>query len=456
MASTTADQTLVSGAYAAAGGNIKDYNLGKSKALSNISDSLTDLANVGLENMQEKYDKFTEFADAELARDPGMRHEEYKRQQKDLNRRRREYVLLGKQDRQMMIRELNQEKIQKDRLYRTKKDIASKFKDNEKGFSNNEKWIAGGQGQDVGKILSGEIPPTQNKNGDWGWVIDDGKGGKKHFTDTEIKRLINDVSFDKGSKDAVDAIANKAVSEADNAGSGDIFNYDSYWRNTKNNVVNRAPDLRSLNEDPDIIPGRVFKNDLIEMLENNTYESLGVKYRHVKRFDPTPETKVTPEDAKIIAEQLLQKKRLNKQYLTTWITNYAEQNYLNTRNGKENAKQNNAPISVNTNRTGLQSTYLNMSPTELGNVINRGGPNNQEDDIMLYSEFGKQGGDVEKAKEYNMLTYGTHNPTLTRRRLNITKEELAARHKKKIIDDINNDTTLTASQKVEKLKKLYG
>ena len=97
-----------------------------------------------------------------------------------------------------------------------------------------------------------------------------------------------------------------------------------------------------------------------------------------------------------------------------------------------------------------------MSPTELGNVINRGGPNNQEDDIMLYSEFGKQGGDVEKAKEYNMLTYGTHNPTLTRRRLNITKEELAARHKKKIIDDINNDTTLTASQKVEKLKKLYG
>ena len=64
------------------------------------------------------------------------------------------------------------------------------------------------------------------------------------------------------------------------------------------------------------------------MLSNNTYESLGIKERKVNRLDPTPDTPVTPEDAMVITEELLKNERLTKRYLTTYFTNYAEQNWI--------------------------------------------------------------------------------------------------------------------------------
>ena len=76
------------------------------------------------------------------------------------------------------------------------------------------------------------------------------------------------------------------------------------------------------------------------MLSNNTYESLGIKDRKVKRFDPTPDTPVTPEDAMVIADNLLKNERLTKKYLTTYFTNYAEQNWIQAaKNRKGNDEQ---------------------------------------------------------------------------------------------------------------------
>ena len=64
-----ADPTLVRGAYAAAGGGIKDYGLAASKGMTAISKDISSRVSGELEGRKNK---FNEFAEWELTRTPGM------------------------------------------------------------------------------------------------------------------------------------------------------------------------------------------------------------------------------------------------------------------------------------------------------------------------------------------------------------------------------------------------
>ena len=139
MASTQADSTLTSGAYAAAGGNIENYGLAAAQGLTDIAKQTTDTLTPVL---KERRDRFEKFADHELARQPGtLSDADYKNLEKDLNRRRRRFVWLGKKDRQMLMRELEVEEQEQLKLDNVKQNIAKKTKNNGKGI--NDDYVNG-------------------------------------------------------------------------------------------------------------------------------------------------------------------------------------------------------------------------------------------------------------------------------------------------------------------------
>mgnify|MGYP003113865994 CR=1 FL=1 len=404
MASTQADSTLTSGAYAAAGGNIENYGLAAAKGLTDIAKDTTDQLTPVL---KERRDRFEKFADHELARQPGtLSDADYKNLEKDLNRRRRRFVWLGKKDRQMLMRELEVEEQEQLKLDNVKQNIAKKTKKNGKGINDN---YVNGEGTEVidelengvetngdgqkgvyvnkKKPCDGTFGDCFKKNRDMNieqhgmdfdkwtnflWAgsrsdSDDGVvteyhpyqqddlDGKTHTSAAtlgnsqaykgqwksldQVNKDIDENSYDQVSNDVITTAVDNSMQESQSVmpGENGVFNYDFEERKYKN-IVNKG-NVASLTTQ-EHIPGRIFKDDLVEMLSNNTYESLGIKNRKVKRFDPTPDTPVTPEDAMVIADNLLKNERLTKKYLTTYFTNYAEQNWIQAaKNRKGNDKQ---------------------------------------------------------------------------------------------------------------------
>ena len=93
--------------------------------------------------------------------------------------------------------------------------------------------------------------------------------------------------------------------------------------------------------------GGSFYADLQERLTYGTYEELGITDEDV--VDPTPSTPITPEDAKVIADELIKDKAMVTDYLSSYFTNYMLNQYNLARDlqdGEENENdENNEPLS---------------------------------------------------------------------------------------------------------------
>ena len=133
-----ADQSLIRGAYEAAGGGIPNYNLAKSKALKDIGNTGAKLASKFGEQVQKRQKEFDEFAEWELSRVEGtMTTPEYKREEKRLKKMRQKYIISGKTEREMLLRELDQNSTQQQMSDELKKKIAKLAKDDKSGLSKN-------------------------------------------------------------------------------------------------------------------------------------------------------------------------------------------------------------------------------------------------------------------------------------------------------------------------------
>ena len=74
------DANLIKGAYAAAGGGIKDFGLAGSKAATSISKTLMEPV---IKEVQGRSNEFEEYVDWELSRDTSMNEATYKAKSED-------------------------------------------------------------------------------------------------------------------------------------------------------------------------------------------------------------------------------------------------------------------------------------------------------------------------------------------------------------------------------------
>ena len=340
-----ANGNLISGAYAAAGGGISGYGLGAAAGWMGISDAASKaVSNV----VQKRHERFQKFADWELGRKEGtMSTPEFEKLRERLNKRRNQFIWAGKKDREMLMRELQVEKTENDKKNSLKKELAKYIKNQKNGLS--DKWMTSDVGESYLNAL--ENPPIFNEDTqEYEYEVLDENGDNVKISTVDMISELKKNLKDGGTQDLINTLVNGSANGADASLPNDngIFQYDKNYRNVLNQVVGKG-NYKSMVNDPDIlIDGRVFKEDLAEMISNNTYEELGIKGGKIKRFDPTPKTPVTPEDAMVIAEELLKNERLGKKYLATYVTNHLERNWISDNTNAGNPK--------NTRNTIIQSS----------------------------------------------------------------------------------------------------
>ena len=340
-----ANGNLISGAYAAAGGGIDGYGLAQSAGWQSIGNVA---AKAVSKVVQERNARFQKFADWELGRKEGnVSNIEYEKLVKRLNKRKNQFIWAGKKDREMLMRELQVEKIENDKKNSLKKELAKYIKDQKNGLSNN--WTSSDIGESYLNALEG-APVYNEETEEYEYEVLNEDGEMVAISTIDMAAKLKENLKDGATQDLINTLANGSANGADASLPNDngIFQYDQNYRNIQNQVVGKG-NYKSMVSDPDIlIEGRVFKDDLVEMISNNTYGDLGINKRKVERFDPTPETSITPEDAMVIAEELLKNERLGKKYLTTYVTNHLEKNWI--------SDNTNAGNNTNTNNSNLQSS----------------------------------------------------------------------------------------------------
>ena len=316
-----ADKVLIEGAYAAAGGGID-----QSAGLTALSEAGRDITKKVADTIEKRSEDFKAYMDWELSKNPGMNEEERKELAKELGKKRLQYITGSGDERSKAMADLANDKHQYGKLDALKKDIATKSNSTMDGFADNTEWMASEQGQSIYQAMQGA--PIKNEDGQYGYMIKDNEGGESFQTIDQIHKTVREQSFDRESNELLHGYT---VSEMEKSsellhGNNPEFGYDQAYMKI-GAQVNKG-NIRSLVHD-EHIPGRSFYTDLQDMLKNNTYESLGITGVE----DPTPgdgpdgSDNISDDDAKIIADSLLQDQKLTKTYLTTYFTNYVEQNW---------------------------------------------------------------------------------------------------------------------------------
>jgi len=89
-------------------------------------------------------------------------------------------------------------------------------------------------------------------------------------------------------------------------------------------------------------------------------------------------------------------------------------------------------------RSGNRPTFKNMGSSPL---------HKDDEKVKKYSDLPED--ERAAAREYNMSTYGTHSPTAEAKKFNITKEQLAAGHKKgKKLEAMYKEHNIDATENV--------
>lgn len=146
----------------------------------------------------------------------------------------------------------------------------------------------------------------------------------------QVNNRVNDLKVDEASVQTVQGLMDSVIEKASNLkpGQNSEFNFTSMYNNIRANVVGKG-NLKSLMND-EIVPGRVFKDDLKEALENQTYEQLGIDPEVIARLDPTDNGKITKRDARRIFKAIQEDENLTKDFISEYLTKFIQQQHNNS------------------------------------------------------------------------------------------------------------------------------
>ena len=207
-----------------------------------------------------------------------------------------------------------------------RKSIANTISD-AGSFGHNPSVKLGDMTEDFAKMISGQLPVVYKdkkaghelSNGEW-------------MSFDQITEMLNSKKVDEGSRagiKAVKAIIDDSIRQAQDIlpGQNPKFNYQKEFNNVKNKIIEPG-NLDSLTYDK-IFGNRVFADDLQSAISAGTYEDMGLTKDQVLKLDPTPDGKVSKEDALMITKKIISDKEVLKNYLTEYYTKAMEQNWNN-------------------------------------------------------------------------------------------------------------------------------
>jgi hypothetical protein len=175
---------------------------------------------------------------------------------------------------------------------------------------------------DLNAIINGNLEVVYDDNNTPGYELKDGFMPMQSIID-----MVNGNAVDQKSKEGLKVLVDNEKNLAQNANKteGASFNYQQKYSDVMEKMIETG-DVRSLATDK-IFGNRVFKDDLMESIASGTYANLGFNEEQIKNMDPTPNDKITYEDAAQITSSIMKDEDQLKKYLAEYYTNILEQNY---------------------------------------------------------------------------------------------------------------------------------
>ena len=176
---------------------------------------------------------------------------------------------------------------------------------------------------------------------------------------SEFKQEVEKLKIDRDSQKSLTALVSDITTLADNQ-QGTSFDYVKYQNKVSQIINNKDTSLHSL-ANHKLLNGNSFKDHMIQALETANYGDLGLSLEEAKELDPTPNTKITPEDAEKITKTLIENEDdMLKDYLTKYYTDVLQLQYEINIPKAENITNQNTVTAENTNVETTQQGPLNV------------------------------------------------------------------------------------------------
>jgi hypothetical protein len=184
----------------------------------------------------------------------------------------------------------------------------------------------------------------EKTGGTWNLNIDSQTGKqsthKTWMSIEEVEELVKENSVDTQSKGAIETmVAQSALTASElQVGENSEFNYQKNYNTVRAQIIEKG-NLQSLANNK-IIEGRTFKTDLFDAISDVTYEELNIEQssiaglsltkEQIEEMDPSKgDGKITPVDAGVILNEIMNNEDMLKDYLAEYYTNFMEQNWNN-------------------------------------------------------------------------------------------------------------------------------
>jgi hypothetical protein len=156
------------------------------------------------------------------------------------------------------------------------------------------------------------------------------KGFDKEFSAEDFLKNVMEIQYNREAQGKLEAFNNNTMGEANNLQPGDNTKYpykqkfNWFW----NNIINVEDEDYFSIANHALVGEKSFKENMAELLTRGSYESLGITRAEANIEDPTPFTPITPEDAKVIAENYIKEGSDSfKKDLAHYYTKYDEQQW---------------------------------------------------------------------------------------------------------------------------------
>ena len=188
-------------------------------------------------------------------------------------------------------------------------------------------------------IAEGSITRHMNDDGKFMYSYDTGipyasstipKGFDKEFSAEDFLKDIMKIQYNREAQGKLEAFNDNTMGEASNLQPGNNTKYpykqkfNWFW----NNIINVEDEDYFSIANHALVGEKSFKENMAELLTRGSYESLGITKAEANVDDPTPFTPITPDDAKVIAENYIKEGSDSfKRDLAHYYTKYDEQQW---------------------------------------------------------------------------------------------------------------------------------
>ena len=302
-----ADSTLIRGAYKANA----PQKLASVKGVSDITKSITSDLNNYIDVINAKHTvrnaEYETYAQSVLD-NSDLVGEQYEALYDDLMAGKDGFASASKKDRDLQKRDLVAMAGDYEDYKALREDVAINLDDLSPAFTNSE------DGKKYLDILKGEGKRLVNNNGRIGIEVDG-----EWQSISNIKQHIEDNKIDESSIDALEAFRIKTQDSEED------FNYNDTRTTIMNSLISKGKYNSLINDE--IIPGRIFRNDLAESLMNQTYGDLGITNEDLREVEGVNiDDGIDADEAENIIAHLESDKVEMKNVLADYYTTYIQNN----------------------------------------------------------------------------------------------------------------------------------